>query len=309
MSPHNCPSLGNSRSPSQLITIDDCVSWADARLDQADVFFGHGCYNSRDEAIWATLHVAGLMDQEYDEIASTLISEQDYSKVRDLIERRIQTRQPLAYLIREAWFAGYRFYIDERAIVPRSHLGDLIQDGLEPWIDSTTLERALDLCCGSGCIAVALALTCPNLIVDASDLDASALEVSRINIDRFQVENRVQVAQSDLFQNLPIYKYDLIASNPPYIPSEELDKLPEEYLHEPTHAFAGGEDGLKFVRQILIRAADYLSDKGHLLIELGNNADALESAYPDFPFLWLTSRSEESVVVLLSKEELQHYEF
>ena len=292
-----------------MITIDDCVSWADARLDQADVFFGHGCYNSRDEAIWATLHVAGLMDQEYDEIASTLISEQDYSKVRDLIERRIQTRQPLAYLIREAWFAGYRFYIDERAIVPRSHLGDLIQDGLEPWIDSTTLERALDLCCGSGCIAVALALTCPNLIVDASDLDASALEVSRINIDRFQVENRVQVAQSDLFQNLPIYKYDLIASNPPYIPSEELDKLPEEYLHEPTHAFAGGEDGLKFVRQILIRAADYLSDKGHLLIELGNNADALESAYPDFPFLWLTSRSEESVVVLLSKEELQHYEF
>ena len=207
-----------------MITIDDCVSWADARLDQADVFFGHGCYNSRDEAIWATLHVAGLMDQEYDEIASTLISEQDYSKVRDLIERRIQTRQPLAYLIREAWFAGYGFYIDERAIVPRSHLGDLIQDGLEPWIDSTTLERALDLCCGSGCIAVALALTCPNLIVDASDLDASALEVARINIDRFQVENRVQVVQSDLFQNLPICKYDLIASNPPYIPSEELDK-------------------------------------------------------------------------------------
>ena len=292
-----------------MSTIDDCVSWADARLDQADLFFGHGCYNSRDEAIWATLHVAGLMDQEYDEIASTLISEQDYSKVRDLIERRIQTRQPLAYLIREAWFAGYRFYIDERAIVPRSHFGDLIQDGLEPWIDSTTLERALDLCCGSGCIAVALALTCPNLIVDASDLDASALEVARINIDRFQVENRVQVVQSDLFQNLPICRYDLIASNPPYIPSEELDKLPEEYLHEPTHAFAGGEDGLKFVRQILIRAADYLSDKGHLLIELGNNADALESAYPDFPFLWLTSRSEESVVVLLSKEELQHYEF
>ena len=292
-----------------MSTIDDCVSWAAARLDQADVFFGHGCNNARDEAIWATLHVTGLMDQEYHEIASTLISEQDYSKVRDLIKKRIQTRQPLAYLIREAWFAGYRFYIDERAIVPRSHLGDLIQDGLEPWIDTTTLERALDLCCGSGCIAVALALTFPNLIVDASDLDTSALEVATINIDRFQVEDRVQVMQSDLFQNLPIFKYDLIASNPPYIPSEELDELPEEYLHEPTLAFAGGEDGLKFVRQILIRAANYLSNKGFLLIELGNNADALERAYPDFPFLWLTSRSEESVVVLLSKEDLQRYEF
>ena len=217
------------------------------------------------------------MDQEYHEVASTLISEQDYSNVRDLIEKRIETHKPLAYLIHEAWFAGYRFYIDERAIVPRSHLGDLIQDGLEPWVDTTTLGRALDLCCGSGCIAVALALTCPNLIVDASELDANALEVARINIHRFQVEDRVQVVQSDLFQNLPICEYDLIASNPPYIPSEELDELPEEYLHEPTLAFAGGEDGLKFVRQILVRAADYLSDKGYLLIELGNNADALES--------------------------------
>lgn len=249
------------------------------------------------------------MDQEYHEINSTLISEQDYSKVRDLIEKRIQTRQPLAYLIREAWFAGYRFYIDERAIVPRSHLGDLIQDGLEPWVDTTTLKRALDLCCGSGCIAVALALAYPDLVVDASDLDASALEVARINIDRFQVDDHVRVIQSDLFQNLPSCKYDLIASNPPYIPCEELDKLPAEYLHEPTQAFAGGKDGLKFVRQILIRAADYLSDKGYLLIELGNNADALERAYSDFPFLWLTSRSEESVVLLLSKEELQRYEF
>ena len=292
-----------------MSTIDDCVSWAAEQLDQADVFFGHGCSNARDEAIWATLHVTGLMEQEYHEIAPTLISEQDYSKVRDLIEKRIQTREPLAYLIGEAWFAGYSFYIDERAIVPRSHLGDLIQDGLEPWVDSSSMQRALDLCCGSGCIAVALALACPNLKVDASDLDAKALEVARINIDRFQVEDRVQVMQSDLFQDLPICKYDLIASNPPYVPSEELDELPEEYQHEPNLAFAGGEDGLKFVRQILIQSADYLSDQGYLLIELGNNADALESAYPDFPFLWLTSRSEESVVVLLSKEELQRYKF
>ena len=292
-----------------MSTIDDCVIWAAEQLDQADVFFGHGCSNARDEAIWATLNVTGLMEQEYHEIASTLISAQDYSKVRDLIERRIQTREPLAYLIREAWFAGHRFYIDERAIIPRSHLGDLIQDGLEPWVDSSSLQRALDLCCGSGCIAVALALANPNLNVDASDLDARALEVARINIDRFQVENRVRVTQSDLFQNLPLCKYDLIASNPPYIQSEELDELPEEYQHEPKLAFAGGEDGLKFVRQILIQAANYLSDKGCLLIELGNNADALENAYPDVPFLWLTSRSEESVVVLLSKEELQRYQF
>lgn len=292
-----------------MSTIDDCVSWAAARLDQADVFFGHGCNNARDEAIWATLHVTGLMDQEYHEIAPTLISEQDYSKVRDLIEKRIQTREPLAYLIREAWFAGYRFYIDERAIVPRSHLGDLIRDGLEPWVDSSSLQRALDLCCGSGCIAVALALTYPKLIVNASDIDTSALEVATINIDRFQVEDRVQIMQSDLFQNLPICKYDLIVSNPPYIPSEELGELPEEYLHEPSLAFAGGGDGLKIVRQILIRAVDYLSDEGYLLMELGNNANALESAYPDFPFLWLTSRSEESVVTLLSKEELQRYKF
>ncbi len=296
-------------SIAQSSTISDCVSWATARLENSGAYFGHGCDNPRDEAIWATLHVAGLMERDFDEIQQSWISEHVVSAVRDLIEKRIATRKPLAYLINEAWFAGHNFYIDERAIVPRSHIGDLIRDGFEPWIDSNSLNRALDLCCGSGCIAVALSLTCPQLKVDASDIDSGALEVARININRYQVNEQVQTFQSDLFKSLPDRKYDLIASNPPYIPSGDLDGLPAEYRHEPQAAFAGGADGLDLVRQILAEAGRFLSDAGHLIIELGINADALERAYPEFPFLWLTSRSEESVVALLSKQELERYPF
>jgi len=290
-------------------TIRDGVQWATAQLDHSDAFFGHGCDNSRDEAIWATLHIAGLMHRDYREIATTTLSEHQFQALRALIDQRIESRKPLAYLIREAWFAGYTFHIDERAIVPRSHFGDLIQDGFEPWIQPLKLKNALDLCCGSACIAVALALTHPHLTVDASDIDPQALEVASINIARHQVGARVRILQSNLFGNLSQRRYDLILCNPPYIAQSDLPQLPKEYGYEPRQAFAAGTDGLYFVRQILQQASSHLSNQGFLLLELGHSANALEAAYPDIPFLWLTSRGGESVVLLLSRQELDQYRF
>ncbi len=285
------------------------MAWATARLEASAAVFGHGCDNSRDEAIWAVLHVAGLMHQDYDEVADRPLAAPHLTAVRRLIERRIDTRRPLAYLLREAWFAGYSFYIDERAIVPRSHIGDLIQDGLEPWVSIDAAHRVLDLCCGGGGIAVALALTFPHLKVDAADIDPDALEVARLNIDRHRVRDRVDTIHSDLFKHLPRRSYDLIVANPPYVASAELDHLPAEYQHEPRRAFAGGEDGLSHVNAILRQAGTFLSATGHLLIELGGSAETLAKAHPQVPFLWLTTRRGESVVALLSRAELECYRF
>ncbi len=292
----------------QPVTVADHVDWAEQRLTQSKVHSSHGCTNLRDESIWATLHVANLIDQEYEDVHDQSLSEMESSTLRELIERRIETRKPLAYLIRESWFAGYAFYIDERAIVPRSHIGDLIQDDLGPWVNPAQIHRILDLCTGSGCIAVSLALSFPNTSVDASDIDADALEVARINIERFQCSEQVRVIQSDLYDNLATQQYDLIVSNPPYIDSSWIDNLPKEYQHEPRHAFEAGEDGLDFAQRILSQSRYHLTDHGFLMMELGNSADDLEAKFPNVPFLWLTSRGGESVVLLISAEELKMYE-
>lgn len=289
----------------ELSTIADCVAWAESKLKQSDVCYGHGCDDARNEAIWATLHVTKLMDSNYQEVSDSPIDDRKIAEVRELIESRVTSRKPLAYLIREAWFAGNAFFVDERVIVPRSHIGDIIQDGFNPWIDPNLLNRALDLCCGSGCIAVALALAYPNLQVDASDIDNNALEIARINIERYQLQDRICTIRSDLFENLPACEYDLIACNPPYIANSEFKDLPDEFLHEPRHALAAGEDGLLFVRKILAQAGHFLSDRGFLIVELGDNADALDTAYPQIPFLWLTSHGGDSVVALLSKQDLE----
>ncbi len=292
----------------QPTTVSEHVEWALARLEQSDSFFGHGCDNARDEAIWATLHVADLIDHEFGDICDRKLSSEQSLKVQALIHARIDSRKPLAYLIREAWFAGFSFYIDERAIVPRSHFGDLIQDGLVPWVKPDSARRILDLCTGSGCIAVAMALHYPNMLVDAADIDRDALDVAGINIARFGVDERVRLIESDLFENIKDNRYDLIVCNPPYVSASDADNLPAEYQHEPRLALEAEDEGLKIVKRILQEAIQHLSDDGHLLIELGESAETLESEYSDVPFFWLTSRSGESVVLLISAEQLRTYE-
>ena len=289
----------------RLITFSDHIDWAQAELEQSDAFFGHGCDNARDEAIWAALHVIGEMDCDLEDVVDEPLTREQSLKFQELIERRIETRKPLAYLINEAWFAAMPFYIDERAIIPRSHIGDLVRDGFGPWVRFENLERVLDLCTGSGCIAVALAFRFPDVMFDAADIDRQALEVAKINIARFGVDSQVTTIESNLFDALAGRRYDLIVCNPPYVSATEIDSLPAEYQHEPRLALEADDDGLGIVRSILCNAASHLTERGHLMMELGDSAQLLEARFPRVPFLWLTSRSGESVVLLISAKELK----
>ena len=287
--------------------ISEYVDWVQQRYESAELFFGHGCENARDEAIWTVLHIMGFMDREFEQIHDYPVTSDDHAAISNLLDERISTRKPLAYLIREAWFAGHTFYIDERAIVPRSHLGDLIRDGFEPWIEPKSVRSILDLCTGSGCIAIALALKFTSSSVTASDVDADALRVAEINVEDFGLEDRVNLIQSDLFSKLQGERYDLIVSNPPYVDAAILDVLPREYQYEPPIAFCADEFGLQFIRKILHQADQYLNDNGFIIIEAGTSTNKLESEYPSIPFFWLTSDSGESVVLIMSREELLEY--
>ena len=291
----------------EIVTVSHHVEWARQQLEKSNAFFGHGCENARDEAIWATLHVANLMDREFEDVLDDKLSSHSSSSLRELIRTRIETRQPLAYLLEQAWFAGRPFFVDQRAIVPRAHIGDLIQDGLEPWIEPDSLRLTLDLCTGSGCIAVALAFEYPEAVIHASDIDTKALEVARINVDRYGLSNQVKIIQSDLFCNLSEFEYDLIVCNPPYVDESEFNVLPQEYLHEPRHALISEEHGIGIVKKILAQSRQHLTAQGVLVVELGNSVSTLEQAFPSIPFLWLTSRSGESAVLLMTAEELQDY--
>lgn len=287
-----------------MTTISDCVAWSEARFTEAGLHFGHGCVSSRDEAIWAVLHVAGLMEHDYEQVRDRLLTDGLTDEIHRLVQRRISTRKPLAYLVQEAWFAGRSYYIDERAIVPRSHIGDLIQDGFGPWIETDAVRQVLDLCTGSGCIAVAMALEHPNVQVDAADLDEAALEVAKINIRRFDLGERVTPVQSDLFSALAGKEYDLIVTNPPYVDETAIDDLDAEYLHEPRIALAASESGIGVIRAILAEASKHLNEGGFLILEAGDSAELVDAAFPQTPFVWLTSRSGESVVALLGKADL-----
>ena len=285
--------------------ITDWVSWAIEKLTDAGVYCGHGCDNPSDEAVWAAFHVAGLMEYEYDSVIDHHFTEREAEEFCSLIEQRIATRKPLAYLIREAWFARHCFYIDERAIVPRSHIGDFIEDSFAPWIQSECVGRVLDLCTGSGCIAISLAIQFPDARIDAADIDLEALEVARINADRHGVSERVRFLSGDLFQSVGEVRYDLIVCNPPYVDRKDRSHLPDEYHHEPEVSLYAADRGLELVKRVLAESVSYLSPDGYLIMELGDSKGTLEAAFPSVPFMWLTSNSGQSVVLIISAAELQ----
>ena len=265
------------------------------RFTRARLHYGHGTHNAKEEAAWLISSVLGyLLEQD--------VSSKDLVKIEKLVQRRIRERIPVAYLLKEAWLGEHSFYIDPRAVVPRSFIAELLRDRLSPWL-AREPKRALDLCTGSGCLAVLLALTFEKTRVDAADLSAKALEVAKINIKNYQLGKRVRVVRSDLFRSLGKTKYDLIVSNPPYVTAKSMRKLPKEYRHEPAMALAAGKDGLDLVRKIIAQAKNRLTPGGLLVCEIGGNRKALERAYPKLEFAW-PETSDPGSVFILQREQL-----
>ena len=289
----------------QLSTVRDLLRFAVSRFTEAGLSFGHGSDNAYDEAVYLILHTLKLPLDRLEPFLDARLVDEEIRQVLDVLARRVNLRTPAAYLTREAWLGEYRFYVDERVIVPRSFIAELLPEALEPWIEYPELvHRALDMCTGSGCLTVLLADLYPDADVDAVDLSADALAVAQINVEQYGLQERIELIQSDLFSALAGREYDLIISNPPYVDAPSVAALPEEYLREPALALGSGEDGLDATREILRRAPAHLSEHGVLVVEIGHNREALEASFPELPFTWLPTASGDGFVFLLTRDEL-----
>ncbi|WP_435100076.1 50S ribosomal protein L3 N(5)-glutamine methyltransferase [Arhodomonas sp. AD133] len=292
--------------PKELESIADFIRWAASRFAAAGVHFGHGTDNAIDEAAALVLHALHLPPDLHDAYFPCRLTADEKAAIAARVRRRVEERLPLAYITHEGWFLGLPFYVDERVLVPRSPVAELIETGFEPWLDPEAVERVADIGTGSGCIAIGCALAFPGAEVDALDLSEDALAVARINVDRHGVDDRVRPLRSDLLAGVSgDRRYDLIVANPPYVDAEAMADLPEEYRHEPRTGLAGGEDGLDFVHPLLRQAAERLTEHGILVCEVGHSWPAMEAAYPDLALTWLEFERGGEGVFLVEAAELQ----
>jgi ribosomal protein L3 glutamine methyltransferase len=292
----------------ELITIRDFIRYATSRFNAAKVHYGHGTDNGWDEAIALILPALSLPHSIHSTVLDARLVAKERAQLLELIECRITTRLPAPYLTQEAWFAHMPFYVDQRVLIPRSSIAELIENQFQPWIDVESIQHILDLCTGSACIAIACAKTFPHALVDASDLSRAALAVAEMNVSRHAVNHQVTLYEANLFAGLPQKKYDLIVSNPPYVSLKEMDTLPPEYLHEPREGLIAGKEGLDFAIPILQHASHHLQPHGILILEVGNSEQALINAFPQVPFTWLAFERSEGGVCLLTAAQLRTYQ-
>lgn len=289
----------------ELETLRDWLRWAVSRFTESGLAFGHGSAQAYDEAAYLLLHALHLPLDRLEPFLDARLTQAERQTVAQIFSRRIEDRVPAAYLTREAWLGEFRFYVDERVIVPRSFIAELLGPALEVFIGpADSVASTLDMCTGSGCLAILLAHAYPTADVDAVDLSAEALAVAQRNVSEYGLAERVNLIRSDLFANLPEKNYNLIISNPPYVTSLSMDALPAEYRHEPRLALAGGDDGLDAVRTLLKDAPRFLDHEGTLVVEVGNGRAATEAAFPRLPFVWLQTASSDDSVFLLKREDL-----
>ncbi len=290
----------------ELVTVRDWLRYAVTRFNRAGIFCGHGVADTYDEAAWLVLATLALPLDRLEPFLDACIPSDERVAVFEAIERRAVERVPTAYLTHEAWLGDFRFYVDERVIVPRSFFAELLEDGFAPWVeDPETVTSALDLCTGSGCLAILMAHVYPNADITAIDLSADALEVAARNVADYGLDDRIELVSSDVFDALPAGRtFDLIISNPPYVTAEAMDALPAEYLHEPQMALAAGDDGLDIVRRLLAQARSRLNPGGVLAVEVGHNRAIVDNAFPDLPLTWLSSRGGDDMVFVVKQEDL-----
>lgn len=290
---------------SDLHTLRDWMRFSVSAFNENNLSFGHGSASAYDEAAYLILHTLHLPLDTLEPFLDARLTTHEKKALGGLLKQRIEKRMPAAYLTHEAWLGSLRFYVDERVIVPRSFIAELLHASLFPWVESTdSVHTVLDMCTGSGCLAILAAHVFPEAIVDAVDLSGDALAVAVRNVDDYKLKERVRLMESNLFASLGDKKYDLIISNPPYVDAESVAALPAEYLHEPTLALGSGKDGLDATREILKQAAAHLNPGGILVVEIGHNRDVLEAAYPKLPFNWLNVSAGDEFVFLLHREDL-----
>lgn len=292
------------QAESSLHTLRDFLRFAVSRFQQAGLVFGHGSDNAHDEAAYLILHTLHLPLDMLEPYLDAALLADEKTELLGKLRERIEQRVPVAYITQHARQGDFDFYVDERVIVPRSFIYELLGEPLSPWIEYPELVlRALDLCTGSGCLAIQMAAHYPAAQIDAVDISLDALEVAAVNVEDYGLQERIQLVHTDLFEGLE-GTYDLIVSNPPYVDAESVYALPEEYLHEPELALGSGEDGLDATREILLQAAKFLNPRGVLLVEIGHNRDVLEREYPELPFVWLDTSGGDGFVFLLTREQL-----
>jgi ribosomal protein L3 glutamine methyltransferase len=289
----------------ELFTLRDILRWGFTQFQRADLFYGHGTDNAWDEIIYLALAILKLGPVLNSDYLDARLTTEERTQILQKITQRINDRIPTAYLVNESWFAGLPFYVDSRVLIPRSPLAELIEQQFSPWIDPENVGAILDVGTGSACIAVACAYAFPNAKIDAVDYSAEALAVAAINVAKHQLDEQINLIQSDGFENLKGQRYDIIISNPPYVDADDFAQLPVEYRHEPAMALAAGEDGLDVVVKLLAQAKQPLKKGGLLIIEVGNSKSALIKRFPRLPFVWLEFERGDAEVFLLTREQLE----
>lgn len=292
---------------STLVNIRDFIRFAVTCFRENDIHLGHGTDDPFAEATALVMQTLALEWSADDEILDARLLPSERRAVLDLLRRRVNDRIPLAYLLNLAYFNGLPFYVDERVLVPRSPIAELIADRFLPWLTDEP-QRVLDLCTGSGCIAIAMAKEFPEALVDATDISMDALSVASVNVEHHELEDRVNLIESDVFSKLPGQRYDLIVSNPPYVDAEDMADLPAEFLREPELGLASGRDGLDITRRILAEAADYLTEDGVLVVEVGNSQWALEQSFPEVPFVWVEFEKGGKGVFVLTAAQCREFQ-
>ncbi|AKM32122.1 ribosomal protein L3 N(5)-glutamine methyltransferase [Pandoraea faecigallinarum] len=289
-----------------FLTLRDLLRYAVSRFTEAELAFGHGTATAYDEAAYLLLHTLHLPIDTLDPFLDARLLPEEVERALSVINRRAGERVPASYITNEAWMHGRRFYVDERVIVPRSFIGELLEDGLQPWVNhAEDVGDVLELCTGSGCLAILAAETFPSARIDAVDISPDALDVAKINVADYSLEDRLSLHLGDLYAPLPPGKrYEVIITNPPYVNEGSMQVLPAEYRHEPRLALAGGDDGMDVVRRIVAGAREHLTDDGVLIVEIGNERHFVEAAFPDLPMTWLATSAGDDMVFLVQAADL-----
>lgn len=291
-----------------LSTVRDIYRWAVTEMETADLSYGHGSPDAMEEASFLVCRALKLPFESFETFYDAALTHNELVRLVHLVDRRVHDKVPTAYLLREAWLTGHRFYIDERALIPRSYIAELLEEDLAPWVaDPYEVHTVLDMCTGSGCLAILAQGVFPNAAVTGADISPDALEVARINRKDYDLENTLELIESNLFSNLIGRRFDLIISNPPYVTLDSMANLPQEYRHEPSLALEAGVDGMDVVVHLLAQAKDHLTENGLLIVEVGDGLEALEARFPGLEVTWLSVSGGDDQVFMVTRDALEAY--